>query len=306
MMQRPRGADAQNMFRTGRDGLLCLLLRQAHGRTVVAEQRTEPPLAMQRALYCEYSLPDMAYLYIASTSGGILQGDRQVISIKSEGASKAHITTQGATRVYGTDAQVGRGASQLHKIALAHDSYLEYIPDQIIPYAGSRFTQDTEISMHGTSTLVYAETVAPGRVGMGESFAYESCRLRIRIADDQKRLRYADAAVMDPSRAGMNSFGVMGGYGIVSSVYILTDCRIVPVLYDDIHQALRPPAGAGAQSSKQEAAVIGGATLLGCGAGILVRLLGADSESVKRAVDGVVRQARRHVLGAPFTKVRKS
>ena len=304
-------SDAQDSIpphRIGRDGRLFLRLRQADGRTVVAEQRCEPPLAIQRALYCEYTLPEMAYLYVASTSGGILQGDRQMICIELEEATKAHATTQGATRIYGIDPRTKDGAAQVHRITLAQDAYLEYVPDQIIPYAGSRFSQSTEITMHKTSTLVYAETVAPGRVGMGESFAYESCSLKIRITDDKGRLRYADAADMSPrdsTRSEMRAFGVMNRYKVVSSVYILTDGRHIAKIYDDIYKVVQPPTRPDTQSAGTPAATIGGATLIGDKTGILIRLLGDDSESVKFVVDDVIKHVRRQILDAAFTKVRK-
>ena len=194
---------------------------------------------------------------------------------------------------------------------MEEDSYLEYVPDQVIPYAGSRFSQSTEITMHETATLVYAESVASGRVGMGESFAYESCRFRMRVEDGQGRLRFFDAADMGPcgaaGRPGIRSFGVMDGYVVASSVYVLADRQRVPDLQGVMEAVLPqpPPARAGG-GAPEPPAVFGGATIMPGGIGVLVRLLGHDAESVKGAISRLAARVRGVVLDAPFTTVRKS
>jgi urease accessory protein len=69
--------------RSGKIGSVTLLLEQdqVRGKTVVKEQSSKVPLFTQRALYLEESLPSMAYIYIMSPSGGILQGDRYRMDI---------------------------------------------------------------------------------------------------------------------------------------------------------------------------------------------------------------------------------
>ena len=334
-------ADVIPPHRTGMEGRLHLSLLHDGARTIIAGQRAEPPLAVQRALYCEQSLPDMTYVYVTSTSGGILQGDRHVTRFDLGGGARAHITTQGATRVYGT-----KGSARMEKpsaarvslrMSLGESSYLEYMPDQIIPYAGSRFRQDAAISVHETATLVYAETVSPGRVGMGESFEYESCVLRMRVTDQNGRFRFVDAARMEPRAASLQSsppaspqtayslassspqpsastqtpslqsqsagepeldirsFGIMEKYDVVSSLYVITEKKHVENLQKGIDGAIL-----------RHDEVAGGATVMSGGTGVMARLLGRDTESVGSAVTEAAAYARKVILGAPFTGIRKS
>ncbi len=88
--------------KSGKVGILSLKLeRDAEtGKTVIREQYSQVPLNIQRAMYLEESLPEMAYVYIVSPSGGILQGDRFSIEITASNNTYAHVTTQGATRIY--------------------------------------------------------------------------------------------------------------------------------------------------------------------------------------------------------------
>jgi hypothetical protein len=53
---------------------------------------------------------------------------------------KRRVTSTGATRVYRSRSP-GSSASQHMHVSVAADAYLEYLPDQLIPFAGSRFEQ---------------------------------------------------------------------------------------------------------------------------------------------------------------------
>ena len=333
-------ADIIPPHRTGMEGRLHLSLLYDGTRTIIAGQRAEPPLAVQRALYCEQSLPDMAYVYVTSTSGGILQGDRHVTRFDLGDGARAHITTQGATRIYGTrdSARTEKKAAARAslRMSLGESSYLEYMPDQIIPYAGSKFRQDAVISVHETATLMYAETVSPGRVGMGESFEYESCSLRMRVTDQNGRFRFVDAARMEPRVASLQSsppaspqtayslssssqpsastqtsslqsqsankptldiksFGIMEKYDVVSSLYVITEKKHVESLQKGIDGTIL-----------RHGEVAGGATVMSGKTGVMARLLGRDTESVGSAITEAAAYARKVILGAPFTGIRKS
>ena len=126
--------------RSGKLGALTLNFEkeQLTSRTVIREQFSKVPLFSMKALYLEETLPEMAYVYIISPSGGMLQGDRYKIELNLSKEAKVHITTQGATRIYKMDKNY---ATQIVKINVDNGCYLEYIPDQIIPYRNSRFYQ---------------------------------------------------------------------------------------------------------------------------------------------------------------------
>lgn len=81
--------------KAGKLGALVLRLEEdkSSGKTSVKEQYSRVPLYTQRALYLEEALPNMAYMYIISPSGGILQGDRYRMDITLRNHAFAHITT---------------------------------------------------------------------------------------------------------------------------------------------------------------------------------------------------------------------
>lgn len=276
----------------GKTGYLGLVFCTRGGRTVIGEQTSEVPLCVQRAMYCDESVPGMAYAYVASVSGGILQGDRYRIDVTMRRGSAAHVTTQGATRIYGMDSD---SATQMIGITLEDDSYLEFVPDQIIPYRNSRFYQRTNLTVHDGATLVCSEVVTPGRTAMGESFEYDVCHLRTRAENQDGSLRLLDAASLEPKRRDLLRYGVLGGHAVVGSVYVLTDRARVPGLYEETSSLLAGLDG-----------VQGGASRARDDAAILVRLLGDRTDAVRDAVLRTVSCVRTACMGAPLAGVRKS
>ncbi len=121
-------------------GLADLELAVRGERTCLARKRVAPPLVVQRALYLDQALPDMAFIYLANPTAGILQGDHLKIRVKVAPGAKAHLTTQSATKVF---AMPDGSALQETELTVEKGGYLEYLPDQLIPFRGARFSQRT-------------------------------------------------------------------------------------------------------------------------------------------------------------------
>ncbi len=277
----------------GRNGYLRVILEDDTGdRTVIREQFSEAPMYLQRALYHDLHCPGMAYLYVMSTSGGILQGDRHRMDITLRKDAMAHITTQGATRIYGMNAN---WAAQTINVRLESGAYLEFVPDQIIPYRNSRFHQGVDLNVHDSAVLVCSEMLAPGRVAMGESFGYDVCHLRTAAQNQSGIRRFLDVSNIEPAVQGLESSGVMGKYDMVGSVYILAPGRDVKELEGIIHSRI-----------SQDAENEGGVSRMRDDAGLLVRILGSRASGVRDLVLGITADVRRTCRGAPFPDLRKN
>ena len=224
--------------RAGKIGALTLLLEQdqERGKTVVKEQYSKVPLFTQRALYLEESLPSMAYMYIMSPSGGILQGDRYRMDISLKNKACAHITTQGATRIYRMERNY---ATQIVNVVVDEGCYLEFVPDQIIPYRDSRFYQTVNLKVHDNGTMIYSEMIVPGRVASGESFQYDICYMKALARNQKDKLRFIDIAILEPKKRNLKTVGILGNFDVVGSMYILTKTDYVKELKDEINSGLQ-------------------------------------------------------------------
>lgn len=260
-------------------------------KTVIKDQFTKVPLFTQKALYLEESLPSMAYVYIMTPSGGILQGDRYRIDLALSNNARAHITTQGATRIYRMERNY---ATQMVNIFVEDGCYLEYIPDQIIPYRDSRFYQIVNAKVHDNATLVYSEMLAPGRVASGESFEYDIVYMATHAENQKGELRFRDVFILEPKRFNLKAAGVLGEYSVVGSLYILTKSNYVKQLIYEINNCLQKFLGVG-----------GGATILPYDCGVMLRLLGNIADDLKSVIYEILNIVRKIIIGASFSGIRK-
>ena len=267
----------------------------ATGKTVIKEQYCRVPLFIQRAIYLEDTLPAMAYLYIISPSGGILEGDRYRTDITLGKNALAHVTTQGATRIYKMENNYG---TQMVNIKVDEGGYLEYIPDQIIPFRNSRFYQDVELIVHEKATIIYSEIIVPGRVASGEKFQYDICYIKTIAKNQSGKSRFMDIVKLDPKKEDLTAGGILGNYEVLGTIYIVTREQYLKELLNEINEKIKKFEIKGRLS--------GGTSFLPARQGIIVRLLGKTAGDIKNLIFEVVRIARDQIIGAPFSGIRKA
>ncbi len=285
--------DQLGVGKSGKIGILDLELgTNNEKKTVITKQFSQVPLLIQRALYPEISNPNMAYLYVISPSGGILQGDRYKTNVVLKNTAVAHMTTQGATRIYGMNSN---WASHILNITIEENCYFEYIPDQIIPYKNSRYYQKANLNVHNNSTLIYSEILTPGRVASGESFEYDICYLRTHCSDQDKKIRFLENTKIKPKDKKLNDFGILGEYEIVGTVYILTRKKTINELENNLYEYLK---------ILDKMSV--GMSILPDESGIIIRILGNKTENIINVIYKILDISRKKILGIEFSKIRKN
>ena len=280
--------------KSGKVGLLRLKFEENSdkNKTVITDQYSQVPLYTQKALYYDENLPNMAHLFIMSPSGGILQGDRYRMDISLANNAVSHITTQGATRIYKMNSNY---ATQLININVGKDCYLEFIPDQIIPFRNSRYYQKVSLNVDPSATLIYSEIIVPGRVAMGELFSYDLCYLKTIGQNTEKNIKFVDNCMLKPKNQNMNTLGMFGNHTVLASVYILTKNENALILNKKINSII-----------KNNDEVSGGSTILPNNSGLVVRLMCNSSEIIKTEIYDIVRIVRKEILDAEFTGIRKT
>jgi urease accessory protein len=277
---------------TGKTGVLRITLEKDNQtkKTVMTERFSKVPLQVQKMLYVEESFPQMAYVYIMSPSGGILQGDRLKIDITLQNNAEAHITTQAATKVYRMHRNY---ATQMVNVFVGDGCYLELVPDQLIPYRNSRFYQHVKMNVHDNATVVYSETITPGRIASGEYFQYDICCCKIRATDQHSRLRFLDVLLLEPKRQKLfDGFG-LGPKSAFANMYVLTKKIDPKTLSDTVHDILN------------HSSVNGSATVLPSSDGVFARMISNTAGEIKNSVDIVLDKIRKDILHRPFTGTRK-
>ena len=270
--------------KTGKVGFLKLALEHDSHRskTIVTEQRTQVPLYVQKALHYDETVPSMAHVFILSPSGGVLQGDRYRTDIELKNKAISHITTQGATRIYKMNSNY---ATQMINLKVGKDCYLEFLPEQLIPYKSSRYYQKTTFTVDDSATLVYSETIVPGRVAMGELFDYDICYLRTLCYNDKNEIKFHDNSILEPKNQTMNTLGMFGNKTVLSTMFVVTKKEHAEKLYEKINQIF-----------KDNDEVVGGASILPNDSGLSVRILSNSSEENKITVYNISRIIRTQII----------
>jgi urease accessory protein len=99
---------------------------------------------------------------------------------------------------------------------------LEYLPDPLIPFAGSRYRQSTRITLADDAGLFWWETIAPGRAARGELFAYDLLSVSFALAAQGLPIAREQFA-LEPQQRSLSALARLGPYRYLSSFYI---CRV--------------------------------------------------------------------------------
>ncbi len=269
----------------GKTGYLKLHFEWRDDRSILADLDRRAPFMAQRALYCDPGLPALPHVFLITTSGCLLQGDRLALDVSLAAMAQAHVTTQAATKIHAMDANF---AAQTQTFALADGAYLEFLPDPVIPHRQSRFISETRMVIAPTATLLYAEVLHCGRKHhhRDESFGFTVYDARIGATRPDGTELFTERLLIEPAQRNPRDIGVMGRFDVLGNAVLLTP----PEFAERVLAAL--PAGIDAA-----AGLAFGASRLPNDAGVIYKVLGAESAPVRARLREFWSLARETVLG---------
>ena len=270
----------------GKSGLLRLGFEQRDGRTILAELGSRSPCLAQRALHCDDALPDLAWLFMITTSGCVLQGDRLALDVSLGPGARAHVTTQSSTKIHSMDANY---AMQTQSLTLDEGAYLEFLPDPLIPHRQARFASDTRITIDSSASLLCSEIVAPGRRHHhpDECFGVTLLSLATTAVRSDGKPLFSEKLLIEPLRNPMRQTGVMDGFEVFGNVILCTP--------PDNAERILARIDAGVDF---EQGVAFGACRLPNDAGLIYKVLGRQTAQVRAKVREFWEVSRREITGA--------
>jgi len=260
--------------------------RDAEGRSILRELERRAPLIVQQELYFDEAMPEMPCVYILSSGGPNVDGDRYEQHFVVREGAFAHISTGAATKLAEMRCNYS-GLSQVFE--LAQDAYLEFLPEPTIPCRHARFIADTTIRIDPSATLFYAEIYLSGRKYFGETFRYDILSVCTHAERWDAEQLFREKFIIRPEHCGPSSLGVMNGCDVFANAIVLT-----------------PPAHADAIYDRTEAFIdrgrrlAAGITRLPNDCGLLYKALGGESEPVKRLIREFCSAVRLEVKGRPL------
>jgi urease accessory protein len=205
----------------GKTGFLRLGFARRGNRTILENLERRAPYMVQRALYCDPEMPSLACVFLITTTGCLLQGDRLALDITLGPRAQAHVTTQSATKIHGMDANY---AAQTQSITLADDAYLEFLPEPVIPHRQARFVSDTQISVAPSATLLFSEIIQAGRKHHhpDECFGATVISIATSATRPDGCSLFTEKLLIEPQRYAMRQTGVMDSFDVFANVILCT------------------------------------------------------------------------------------
>jgi len=171
-----------------------------------------------RAIRAFANSQQQAVVHLHNVSGGILSDDSLRLSIKAGTSTRVQVTSVGATRIYRRRGD-GATARQVTLIRVGDGAMVEYLPDVVIPFAGSRFSQSTAVSLGPNAGFIGWESLAAGRIASGEEFGFDSFHSDCSVSSDQRPLAL-ERYTLTPSGTDPRSIARWGRFRYSATLYI--------------------------------------------------------------------------------------
>ncbi len=272
-------------------GVLDLKLARIEGVTKVVRHYQQAPLYTFHPLYVDPSWPGMAFIYMLQGGEGVVQGDRYQVHLDCGSGTAVHFTTQSAQKIFRTER---RAAIHFTNVEVGAGAFVEVLPDPVIPFRGSRFHQRTRMVVDPTATVIFGETLLPGRVARGEVHAYELYEAETEVHATDGTLLLADRLELRPGSESVRSLAKLGPHDVLATLHVVTRQPSSSTLVPRLRGVLA-----------EHRAIAGGVSELPHGSGVIVRALGPTSTAMAAAMRALWNEARVVLKGVPAPDLRK-
>jgi urease accessory protein len=187
------------------------------------------PLKWQRASHHGDGFLELPLLH---TAGGLVGGDRLELAVRSRQQARALLTSVAAQKVYGSVGRFrsqpgGRWASQELRFTLEEESWLEWMPQELVLYGGALLEQRLTVQLAEGAGFLASDVVRLGRSAAGEDLGEGCWRSRLEIrrkVGTGDRWELADAISLDG--ATLQGEHGMAGQPVFGSLVWVAPCSL--------------------------------------------------------------------------------
>ncbi|MGF1684025.1 urease accessory protein UreD [Photobacterium minamisatsumaniensis] len=210
-----------------------------NNKTILKHRKQHGPLAVQRPLYPEAGI---CHVYLLHPPGGVVGGDKLLISTEVQAQAHALVTTPGATKFYRSDAIY---AHQKQLLTVKENGLLEWLPQENIYFPNANVRMDTEINVEEGGRFIGWELHCFGRPALKEGFTMGSVvgctRLKVGnelILAEQLNVQGGD---LHQKSAGLRDYPMTGTMFVTGSTDDL--CNLVQELLNKNNTYLKGSDG---------------------------------------------------------------
>lgn len=264
----------------GKHGVCTLSFAVSRSKTVLQHAFVTHPFHLTRPWYLDPALPGMAVVYIQTPAGGLIQGDQTCLRCTLGPGAQVHLTTQAAEKIHTMTANC---ALQQTSFVLGAGAYLEYCPEPVILFAGSRFGQELWGELGEGASFFGAEIFLAHCGADGSSF--KALTTGLRVQDANGTLVLHDRSLVLPAQQGFVGPGILGPYRVWGQALLIS-----PLVSSTWAREVQTVISA-------EPGVICGATVLPWERGIGIKAVGTEIRAVRRVLHAAWHALRMRHLG---------
>lgn len=280
---------AMRMGAPGKYGKLDLVFElDPWNKSIMRHWDRRAPLIVQQELYFDEGMPEMPCVYILSAGGPNVDGDRYENRFTVRKDAYAFISTGAATKI----AEMVYNYSALKQtFVLEENAYLEYIPEATIPCRNSRYITDTDIEIDPSATLFYSEIYTGGRkyYAEGELFVYDLLSVCTRAYRPDGTPLFREKLVAEPKMKPVRNIGMMHDYDVFANVIVLTPEKDAALIYEKTQAFI-----------DREDGLAAGITHLPNQCGLIFKVLGKETQPVKKLIREFCSIVRMQIKGKPL------
>ncbi len=264
-----------------------LVAELAGGRTILRRQHVGYPFHITRAFQLDRMRPDLATLYLQSTSGGLYAADRLALDVTVGTGAALNLTTPASTVVHDGREE---GSSMRHSVTVQDRAFCAIISDPYILFPGANLHIATIATVAADAILIMAEGFAvhdPNR--RGGTFARFAAETRI-MRPDGARVVVDRGSICGNDLSG--NCDALGGMSAACSVLVIAP----PDRLADIAEI---------EAAADKCGCLAGVTAAPNHAGLAMRLLAPDGGTLVRGIEAAFHVASRAALGVELAPRRK-
>ena len=273
----------------GKHAFLSLRAVQRRGRTEVDPIARRIPYQWHPLFFQDHD--DQPFVLLHHSAGGFVEGDAAEVHVLAEAGTRSLFTTTAATKFYKCEA--GESSHDLVSFTLREGALLEYLPDEVIPFADSRIERTVRVALDASSRLFASDIISAGRAsyGTGEAFAFASMRSQFELRIGGRLVILDRLVACEPGDVAALS-GLWGRH-----TYLATAVAYAPSLPDTLLDRVREGCDALVGSCDAAATMVDGV--------LFVRVLADRAWHAHDAVYRVWEAVRPAVAGKAAQRIRK-
>jgi urease accessory protein len=264
-----------------------LVAELAGGKTVLRRQHVGYPFHITRPFQLDRTKPELATLYLQSTSGGLYAADRLALDLVVGAGGALNLTTQASTVVHD-----GRGDSSTMRqsVTVGDGAFCAFVSDPYVLFPGANLHIETTITVATDAVVILADGFAahdPHR--RGGTFVRFSTDTSILNQDGKLVVADRGSIGGDELTAGCGALGGMAAAGSV--IVIAPPDRLANVAEIEV--------------AADDCGCLAGVSAAPNGAGLAMRLLAPDGGALIRGIEAAFHVAARAALGVELAQRRK-